>query len=317
LTFKNFAMVSDRIVLCTRPHDHGDILPDFINWHLQLGVHLIIAQDLGSTDGSQDILEEFFCQGQVKWFVAPERNALKNDADASLLQVAREQYNAEWVIMCDADEFLCPVGNNLEAILLEAKSADITVLNIECFNMTGPVPKPGKNAIEALTLRIDHALPETYEQPLSGESSVPYIFVKNPTKTIVRASAFVDYVGRPHGAPSSFGRSETPANLRFLHYPVRGFNQFKRKVENRAEWLRNNSHPNELRSWHWRRWIRLMEEGRLRDEYERQFVSAELSQELVRDGTCTIDQAVFNWTRQNAITPDALLEILRRRARGL
>jgi hypothetical protein len=49
--------------------------------------------------------------------------------------------------------------------------------------------------------------------------------------------------------------------------------------------------------WHWKRWIRLNEAGQLRQEYEAQFVTPEHAEELVRDGTCSIDATVANWIR--------------------
>ncbi len=51
-------MIKGKIVLITVPCDQGDILRDFLDWHLQQGIDLILAMDGGSTDGSTDILEE-------------------------------------------------------------------------------------------------------------------------------------------------------------------------------------------------------------------------------------------------------------------
>ena len=52
-------MSSGRIVLITMPFDQVDIVEDFLDWHLDLGVDLILALDGGSTDGTRDVLERY------------------------------------------------------------------------------------------------------------------------------------------------------------------------------------------------------------------------------------------------------------------
>src|SRR6266851_4586877 len=66
------AMHKKRIVLFTAPADQGDILRDFLEWHLDLGVDLILALDHGSTDGSSELLDEYSRTGRVRWFPLPE-----------------------------------------------------------------------------------------------------------------------------------------------------------------------------------------------------------------------------------------------------
>ena len=70
-------MIKGKIVLITVPCDQGDILRDFLDWHLQQGIDLILAMDGGSTDGSTDILEEYSKTGRVVWLPLPERDLTK------------------------------------------------------------------------------------------------------------------------------------------------------------------------------------------------------------------------------------------------
>ena len=67
----------DKIVLFTAPIDQGDILQDFLDWHLDLGVDLILAIDHGSTDGSRELLERYSTTHPVVWFPLPERDLTK------------------------------------------------------------------------------------------------------------------------------------------------------------------------------------------------------------------------------------------------
>jgi hypothetical protein len=284
-------------VLCTHPLDQGDILSDFLEWNFELGVDFVLVQDLGSTDGTHDALDKFARTGRLAWFVLPERNMLKYKPDQALAQMARDQYGADWIIMCDVDEFLCPRSEDLHSALEKAQEDDITVVNVPCFNMIGPVLKPGERALETLTLRIDRPIQETAQQQGTGDITVPYTFIRHPPKTIVHASTFVDYVPGTHGATSSRGKTAELSGLHFKHYLMRDFDRFEKKIQNAAAWLSDNPHLPSWWGWHWRRWIRLNQEGRLREEYENQFVSPARAQELIRDGICQMDEIVSSWIR--------------------
>jgi glycosyltransferase involved in cell wall biosynthesis len=293
-------MSADRIVLVNATLDQGDILADYLQWNLDLGVDSIIVQDKGSTDESRDVLDRFEKTKRLAWYVLPERNMLKYNTSQALAAMARERFEADWIIYCDADEFLCPQGEDLRTILRRARRDGVTVLTVPCFNMTGPVPTAGQRATQVLTLRIDRPVMYTDEQIRTGILPVPYGFVQHLPKTIVRAAALVDYGPGTHNANSSWGRNESAADLKILHYPYRRFEKFKKKVQNAAAWLNDNPHLEQGWGWHWRRLVKLDEQA-LVEEFERQFVSPEQAQELVRDGTCTVDETVAKWLDQKSI----------------
>jgi hypothetical protein len=287
-------MSADKIVLIVVSYDQGDILHDFIDWNLHLGIDLVLVEDLGSTDGSRALLDRLAGEGRVAWHPFPERDV----SDDRFAEIARDKYQADWIVACDVDEFLCPIGADLRTILREVEASQFTVLKVPCFNMTGPMIGPGQSALRTLTLRIDKPTKETHEQQLSGELPVPYIFIQHPPHTIVRASAFQTYGPGAHDAKGSWGQSGGIDRLRFLHYPIRGYDKFETKVRNTANWLKDNQHLEPWWGWHWRRWIRLAREGRLREDYESQFASPARAEELIRDGICSIDDTVAGWIRQ-------------------
>ena len=79
---------------------------------------------------------------------------------------------------------------------------------------------------------------------------------------------------------TTWGTSAT-SDLYILHYAIRGYEELRQKVRNTEKWLADNPHLPPGWGWHWRRWIQLEKDGRLREDYERQFVSAERASELV------------------------------------
>ena len=291
-------MNDDKIVLLVLPSNQGDILKDYIEWHLELGVDLILAEEVGSSDNTHGILESFSKSGHLHWARAPDRNRLKYRGEETLAKMAIDQHGADWIIMNDVDEFLCPQGQELRALLQRAAAENVTAISVPCFNVTGPVVQSGRRATETLTLRIDRPTDPPLEQMISGDISVPYIFVRHPPKTIARASAFAGYGPGMHSVTTAWGDTREYPDLRFLHYPIRGYDTLEAKIVAGIAFFEINTHLEPWWSWHWRRWIRLHQEGRLREDYESQFLSPARAQELIRDGVCTVDETIANWIKE-------------------
>jgi hypothetical protein len=208
---------------------------------------------------------------------------------------ARETYAPEWMVMCDADEFLCVEQSGFDAILEKATAESITALSVPCFNMTGIVSDSESPSVSSLTTRIVQPYAETLEEQIAGDIPVPFIFVKHPVKSIVRSAAFSSYVPGGHGANVQFGRRELVDCLRFNHYPMRSYRKFEKKVSNAEQFLRTNDHLPDWWAWHWRRWVNYKAQGQLEDEYRRQFISFEEQRRLVAEGTCVVDEGVSIW----------------------
>src|SRR5262245_15936782 len=130
-------MPRSRVVLFTAPADQGDILQDFLDWHLDLGVDFIIALDHGSTDGSTELLERYSKTHPVSWFPIQERDITKYSPADELAALARDKYGADWIIHCDADEFLCTSGHDLRSLLDRAEGDGVTLIDVPRRNVTG------------------------------------------------------------------------------------------------------------------------------------------------------------------------------------
>ena len=288
-------MVASRIVLITVPFDQADILPDFLDWHLDLGIDLILAMDSGSTDGSRELLDTYAKTNRVVWTPLPERNIARYAQGDELAALARDRYGADWIILCDVDEFLCTTSGDVRTILAQADLDGISMLTLPRRTMTGPPLLAGQRATEALTLRIDRTVELPLEQLISGNYPVPFVFLEVGGHLAVRASALAQYGTGAHFATTTWGKSATSDELYLLHYAIRGYESLRTKVQNTKAWLADNPQLGPGWGWHWRRWIRLDEEGRLKEDYDRQFVSPEDARQLVRDGSCVVDTTIADW----------------------
>ncbi len=312
-TLVHARMRKEKLVLFTAPSDQGDILQDFLDWHLELGVDLILAMDHGSTDGSTDILERYSKTHPVVWYPVPERDITKYSPADELATLARDKYGADWIIHCDADEFLCTGGRDLRTLLAQADRDNLTLINVPRRTVTGSRLEPGQRATTELTLRIDQTVYLTLDQILSWNLPVPFVFVEVGGHLIVRASAFDRYGGGAHGATTTYGQSGSIDGLYILHYAIRDFESLRVKVDNTKSWLAANTHLEPTQCWHWRRWIHLNEQGLLRADYDQQFPSPDRAQELIATGACAVDRTVADWAERRAAQRTVSIPVMRPR----
>jgi hypothetical protein len=297
-------MSSGKIILITMPYDQADIVEDFLDWHLGLGIDLILALDGGSTDGTKDVLERYAKTKRVVWSALPERDMTKYSIADELATMARDRYEADWIIYCDVDEFVCTHGKSLRTVLADSDREGITLLDLPRRTMIGaPIPA-GRRATEVLTLRIDRTVVATAEQQISWDLPVPFAFIEVGPHIAIRASAIGSFAMGIHSATVAWGTSGT-SDLYILHYAIRGYEEFRQKVRNTQKWLEDNPHLPPGWGWHWRRWIQLEKAGRLREDYDCQFVSAVRATELVADGTCAVDTTIAAWLADRQTRPAA------------
>src|SRR5215469_2258436 len=93
------------IVICFAAIDDADVVEYFIQYHLSIGVDAFVATDLGSRDGTLDVLEAYETKGVLH--LTRHSSPEAGDADDGLDSVATaiRVYGAEWCIFADPDEF--------------------------------------------------------------------------------------------------------------------------------------------------------------------------------------------------------------------
>ena len=101
--------------LCFGVVDEGDIVRDFIEYHTSLGIERFIATDVGSTDGTLDILAEYERSGRLhltRLRQSVEVRAENRDWLTAGAVRARDAFGAAWCVFADPDEFwVFPTGD--------------------------------------------------------------------------------------------------------------------------------------------------------------------------------------------------------------
>jgi hypothetical protein len=268
--------------------------------HLQaIGVDRIVVTDTGSTDGTQDILHDYADRGDIVLL-----NAGSSDDEAfnfanRMLQHTLETLRPDWILFGDADEFHIPRTGRIHDALA---TANTDLLQVERYNVpvsaNGPLwpVELGPQGHDALEL-IVRQVPD-FHQYLPENPDTSWILGRIVPKVVARAAAVASGISTgAHAAHSPQGRPPTsaiPTDLLIAHLPITSRERFMHKLDNirrLAQRLGDRYGPGT--AWHWRRWVKLADEGRADEEFDRLVFDADQLAELRARGTVMSAAAWF------------------------
>jgi glycosyl transferase family 2 len=104
-----------KLVMTMLVRDEEDILDANLAFHLNAGVDFVIATDNGSTDGTAEILSKYALDGYVHTISKP--GLFSQIEQVTLMaRLAATDFQADWVVNSDADEFWWPRGGSLKDV---------------------------------------------------------------------------------------------------------------------------------------------------------------------------------------------------------
>lgn len=110
-----------KLAMTLRARDEADILDAQLAFHLNAGVDFVIAIDHRSVDGTTEILESYERSGYLHLIREPDEG-IQNEWVTRMARLAATDFDADWVINSDADEFWWPRGDNLKDVLAAVPS---------------------------------------------------------------------------------------------------------------------------------------------------------------------------------------------------
>ena len=197
--------------------DEADIVEANLDYHLAQGVDFVIATDHSSSDGTAELLRAYERDGVL---LLREVEGEAHDQVTHVNAMARAaavDHGADWVINNDADEFWWPLVGSLKD-LLSGVPGEFGALEAPRFNF-----RPRANGPEAFLERM--VVRETASKNGIGDPLEP--------KVIHRATPDIEMAPGNHwiDAPDVAVAPDLGL-IEVLHFPMRTFEQFERKVLN-------------------------------------------------------------------------------------
>jgi Glycosyl transferase family 2 len=227
-----------KLVMAMKVRDEDDVLEDNLRYHRAQGVDHFIVTDNGSTDGTLDILRRHEAAGVLKLIEEPSTDDFRDQAHWWVTRMARlaaTELEADWVVHADADEFWSPVTGTLKEALAEIPDAYGVVLAPRPEFVARP-DGPGP-FWERLTVREAHSR----LRPKTAHRAEPDVVLHRGAHDvdIERDESGVRHSGRAVMRAVKTKRAADEDRLvwapmwpaRVLHFPLRSFEQYRRKVE--------------------------------------------------------------------------------------
>jgi Glycosyl transferase family 2 len=283
-----------RWVIITGMYNVADLAAEFCSYHLDLGTDKIFVADYGSDDGTIDLLAPFVRAGVVQVVPIPTHRFVDYDPSNALLSMVRAEDAGDWVSFLDPDEFLAgPI--DLKGSLVQVWLGGVAAVKVPRANLIGIGCLPDtEHYLTHLNLKVvvtDVRIPSA-----SADLSSPWIFSSLPPKVMLRANqSDLSLTAGEHDVIGAEQEVVTSSSLQILHLPVRSYESFKGKIEAGMDYFTKNPELGPGTGWHWRRWFALLQSGRLREEYESQFLEASAAESLLAEGQIVPETRLADW----------------------
>jgi hypothetical protein len=265
-----------KLVVTVLARDEADVIGAQVAFHLNAGADFVIATDNNSQDGTTEILEAYARAGVLHLIREPAEGLRQGEWVTRMARLAATQYDADWVINTDADEFWWPRGASLKEVLGAVPDAYGIV---EAFwRSFVPRPDDGSFFADRMTARLSqHA-------PINDPTS----FYRPVVKVAHRADPDV-IVGRGNHAlaDSPLRPLTTWHPIEVLHFPLRSRAQWMRKVELQGEAF--TKHIQRAGTGYHLKGYDALQEGRIEQQHEALVVDDAAVARGVAEGTLVVD----------------------------
>jgi Glycosyl transferase family 2 len=216
-----------KVVMTLLVRDEADILDAQIAYHLHAGVDFVVATDNLSEDGTTEMLERYEREDRLHLIRERGDDLRQSEWVTRMARLAATDFEADWVLNADADEFWWPTRAGLKEVLASVPE-HFGVVRGAWRNFV-PRPEADGSFAERMTARL--CTPSFHPHPLSTHS-----------KSAHRAVPDVR-IGR--GNHEAFGTGLLPIRgwypFEILHFPVRSLEQCMRKYVTQFVALERNA----------------------------------------------------------------------------
>jgi len=209
-----------KLVMTLLARDEVDVVQSWLDFHLNAGADFVVATDNRSVDGTTEILERYAREGHVHLIHEPGEDLRQNEWVTRMARLAATEFDADWVVNSDADEFWWPRGASLRDVLAAIPPRYGTVsafLRVFVPRPDGPEPFS-----ERMTARFSALAP----------INDPASLYKPIRKVVHRAHPEIRLTRGNHAlVDSPFAPLRGWFPIEVFHFPLRSLAQCEHKAE--------------------------------------------------------------------------------------
>ncbi len=207
-----------KIVAVMSMRNEADIVETWVRYYVEAVDHIIITDNM-SVDGSGDILQELIAEGLPISVEVDNRPAhFQEERMQKMMRRAFLEFEADWVLLLDADEFLIPpAGRTLRDIFGKLKKNRLLKVAWTTYIPTESDPDE-PNILKRVSHRLENEVKRSHK-------------VMVPAKIGKKAKAVIK-MGN-HGMRIGRRRVDTqraPSGMSLAHFPVRSKEQLATKI---------------------------------------------------------------------------------------
>jgi hypothetical protein len=261
-----------KLVMTLLARDEADVVDAQIAFHLNAGVDFVIATDNLSEDGTTEILESYARDGYLHLIREDSEFLQQAEWITRMGRLAASQFDADWVIHSDADEFWWPRGESLKDVLASIPERYGIVRAL--LRQFVPRPDEGSFFADRMVVRLSASAP--INDPTSlFRPNLKIVHRADPNVTVsIGAQRLI-------GSPFVPLRGWYP--IEFFHFPIRSLRQCETKYSHQQTGAGQTPSP------YYDRVRALREEGRLGEFYESLVVDDEALSRGLDDRSLVLD----------------------------
>lgn len=299
-------ILGETLVLLMKTKNDVEIIRPNIEYHKEVGVDAFVIMDDGSTDGTREVLGDLSKEANILLFDNPvttkfDPNSLEY---MDMAKMAVNEFRADWIIGCDQDEFWVPRRSDNLKKEIDRRHAVVSCKrynmmpthdylhdrDIPFYENTLKVKKPYKHK----------GYRESYEFK-KPDPEYPVLMIHILPKIICRTKGLIDIGIGKHYAEHESGTKGQTDSIEILHFPIRSFGQFKKKVMSYDNYFKNNPDTPRMIAWHAKRWCDKLHEGSLEREYRKQILTPKQRENFMSKGILEEDKTISTFMTQRAI----------------
>jgi len=274
-----------KLAMTLLARDEADIIAANVEYHLAQGVDLIVATANNSEDGTYEILEGYARDGHMHVIWEPSDDYDQGRWVTRMARLAATEYGADWVMNADADEFWWPRVGTLKDVFA-AIPDDYGLLYVPT---------------NLFVARAEESGPFWERMVVAETTSVMRSGRPHPPKVAHRGVPDVEVAFGNHTATGS-GLEPVPGwqPIEIMHFPMRSYAQYERKVRNGGKALQANAQkvyePLKVQ-------YRLWEAGTLPEHYAAEKTASDDEVETgLRDGRLLEDRRLQRFLAYRGVT---------------